>query len=80
MIKRHFIPGPDQAAEHQTERVRLPVRVRRDEHHQASPPVKVFEYIVSISVCICIDEVDVGKITKTTRLNPTRLIGSVFQD
>ena len=40
----------------------------------------IWIYCIYISVCICIDEVDVGKITKTTRLNPTRLIGSVFQD
>merc|ERR1712037_904140 len=37
------IPGPDQAAEHQAERVGLSVRVRRDEHHQASPQIDELE-------------------------------------
>merc|ERR1719222_798734 len=34
------VPGPDQAAQHQAERVGLKVRVRRDEHHRRLRPAR----------------------------------------
>ena len=36
-ILNSWCSGPDQAAEHQAEGVRFPLRVRWDEHHQAPP-------------------------------------------